>query len=134
MEEEDCWELLVAALEEEDCWELLVAALEGLVLAAAPEAEDWADGEDEVVAEPAEVAVASEAEELAAVAVALDAVGIALSVDPVSCGRFPCAIAVERSKPEMRRKSIIGENADESREDRILAVARAVGGSTPMMA
>lgn len=90
------------ALEEADCFELLVATLDELVLAAALEAEDWSDL-DEEAATDAEVEVASEAEELADVAVGPDAVGIALLVDPVSCGRFPWAMAVDRRKSVMNR-------------------------------
>lgn len=113
-------------LEEADCLELVAAALVGLVLAAAVEAEDWSDVDEE--AADAEVEVASEAEGLGDVAVGPVAVGIALLVEPVSCGRFPCAIAMERMKPVAKRKSIISEDADERREDRILVVVQAVWG------
>ena len=100
------------------------AALE--VLVAALEVEVWSvlDEEEEAAAD-ADVAVASEAAEVAEVALGLDAVGIALLVDPVSCGRLPCAITVERREPIMSRKSIITEDAEERREDRILAVLQA---------
>lgn len=92
-----------------------------VLLAAALEAEDWSDL-DEVAAADAEAEVASEAEDAA---LGLDAVGIALLVDPVSCGRFPCAVVVDRRKPAINRKSIINENADECRKDRIMTVAHA---------
>jgi len=114
-------------LEEADCLELVAAAPDGLVLAAPVGAEDWSDLDEEAAAD-AEVEVASEAEELGDVAVGLGAVGIALLVEPVSCGRSPCAIAMERMKPVIKRKGIISENADERREDRIPAVVQAVWG------
>lgn len=100
-------------IEEADCLELLGAALKELVLAAALEADDWSGWDEEAAAE-----VASE---VADVAVGLDAVGIALLVEPVSCGRFPCATAIERRMLVMNRQSIISETGDERREDGMLA-------------
>lgn len=81
------------ALEEAASLELL-----GAVLAAALEAEDWSVLDEDAAAE-----VASVAEEPADVAVGLVAVGIALLVEPVSCGRFPCAMVAERRNPVMSK-------------------------------